>query len=537
MQTMGKEIGIDLGTTNTVVSYLNKKGKLRQLKYSNGEEIIPSVLYFYSKNEYEIGKKAKKLMETNKNNAGVANFKSTLGDFSFKHEITAENGETFSLRSRDAAKYFLNKVVRGIEEKLIKEFGPLEGCIDRAVITVPAKFTSTEKGATKKAARDSGLPMVKLAAEPTAAAIAYQSDWGEEQQNETILVYDFGGGTFDVSVIQSCNGSFQEIATNGDENLGGNNLTAKLAEEILNRVNDDFGMELPIDETEFDEDYYGMKKADYKKNITAIFQAANLLKERLSTDETVSEDVNVLLPDGKNEFYNVEFSRDELEDFICEDIASTVDITIRTIEEAAQKGVDRIDQIVLAGGSSQIPLVKRSLEEKLAENHLDDSNVLYCEDVSTLISRGATVMAQKIKDIGKITQQITNVQLGVAATEGMQYGKFQKIISEDAPLPCTMKREFRLAQDGQQRLEIAYYEYDIKNYPNATRVDEDGINEIDTLIIDQLPPDLKKDDTSILVEFTAQLDGSLDIHAEIKDTQGKAISQKELRVVKESDLE
>ena len=104
-------------------------------------------------------------------------------------------------------------------------------------------------------------------------------------------------------------------------------------------------------------------------------------------------------------------------------------------------------------------------------------------------------------------------------------------------MPCTMKREFRLAQDGQQRLEIAYYEYDIKNYPTATRVDEDGINEIDTLIIDQLPPDLKKDDTSILVEFTAQLDGSLDIHAEIKDTQGKAISRKELRVVKESDLE
>ena len=102
MQTMGKEIGIDLGTTNTVVSYLNKKGKLRQLKYSNGEEIIPSVLYFYSKNEYEIGKKAKKLMETNKNNAGVANFKSTLGDFSFKGKLQVQiehryNQETLSI--------------------------------------------------------------------------------------------------------------------------------------------------------------------------------------------------------------------------------------------------------------------------------------------------------------------------------------------------------------------------------------------------------------------------------------------------------
>ena len=528
---MGKEIGIDFGTTNTVVSYVNKRGKLRPLKSGN-RELIPSAIYFISKNEYIIGTQAKKRMMINHNKAGVINFKPKIGEKE-KISIIAENGDEFSIRPREVARLFLNEVVHTIEEKLIKEFGPIEGCIDRAVITVPAKFSSTEKEVTRKAAQKAGLKMAKLAAEPTAAAIAYQNDLGEEStSNDAILVYDFGGGTFDVSIIRKERGSFHEIATGGDKTLGGNKLTASLEEELLNRINDEYGMELPFDEDEFDEDYHEMSIDDYHKNMVEIYEKADLIKEELSENETVEEICHIILPEEKTVEYEAEFSRDELEDYIKSDVAKTVDITIKTIKEAEDKGINEIDQIVLAGGSSNIPLVKEMLEDSLRDN-----KIIYSDDVSTLISRGAAVMAKNLQDINNITEQITNVQLGIVATEGIQYGKFQVIIPENEQLPCTRTRKFNLLQDGQRRLDVTYYERDIKNYPNAVRIDDEGINEIDTLIIDNLPAGLKKDNTVIEVKFTAQKDGSLDIDVDIKDLKGNSIKHGDLSIAKESDLE
>ena len=111
------------------------------------------------------------------------------------------------------------------------------------------------------------------------------------------------------------------------------------------------------------------------------------------------------------------------------------------------------------------------------------------------------------------------------------------IIPENELLPCTKYRNFNLSQDGQRRLDIVYYERDIKNYPNAIRIDDNGINEIDTLIIDNLPSGLKKDEVIVEVKFTAQSDGSLDINVNIKDNNGDSIKQGELLIVKESDLE
>lgn len=528
---MGKEIGIDFGTTNTVVSYVNKRGKLRPLRYE-GNDVIPSVIYFLTKNEYEIGKRARRLISTNRNKAGIINFKPKIGEKE-KYDVIAENGDEFSIRPREVARLFLNKVVRGIEEKLIKEFGPIDGCIDRVVITVPAKFSSTEKEATRKAAQKAGLKMAKLAAEPTAAAIAYQNDLGDDSnRDDAILVYDFGGGTFDVSIIRKERGTFNEIATGGDKTLGGNKLTVSLEEELLNRINDEYGMELPFEEEDFDEELCEMSLDDYRRNMIEIYEKANSMKEDLSEQNTVTSICNIIIQNGKTVDYEAEFSRDELEDYIRDDIAQTVDITVQTIKEAKTQGVDKIDQIVLAGGSSNIPLVKEMLEDSLKENR-----VIYSDDVSTLISRGAAVMAKNIQDINNLTEQITNVQLGVAATEGVQYGKFQVIIPENEPLPCSKTRKFNLVQDGQRRLEVIYYERDIKNYPNAVRIDDEGINEIDTLIIDNLPTGLKKDNTIIEVKFTAQKDGSLDIDVDIKDLEGNSIKHGDLSIAKESDLE
>ncbi len=525
---MGKEIGIDLGTTNTVVSYVNKNGRIRALRYDKSE-IIPSVLYFRTPEEYFIGSTAKKLLTQNPA-AGMANFKTSIGD-SQRQEIIAENGDTISLRARDAAKLFLNKIVQGIEAKLVKEFGAAAGCIDRAVITVPANFSSTEKSAVKNAASDAGLENVKLAAEPTAAAVAYENSVGEDT-DEIILVYDFGGGTFDVSVIQKIRGAFEEITTGGDKHLGGNVLTEKIAEKILAAVNEKFSTEFPANEDEFDEDLHKISAADYRLNMSEIWRTANLIKEDLSEDENAEEFFNIALPDGKSDTFEFTLTREELEKLIGDDINRTVEITLRTIQTARDKGIEKIDRIVLAGGSSNIPLIKKNLEDSL-----QNQDIIFSDDVSTLISRGATILAGRYAEMDKLTKPITTVQMGITAAEGMEFEKFQLLIPEDANLPCTQKRTFYLSRDNQRRLEIDYYERDIKNYPDSKYGYDKGVEQIDSLVIDNLPPDLKAGEVKVEVTFTAQIDGSLDINVELKNLDDEKISQGGVTFSKKSDLE
>jgi len=527
---MGKEIGIDLGTTNTVVSYVNKKGKLRQLRY-DGKEIIPSVIYFQSKAEYFIGDKAKKFLEQNPQ-AGIANFKSTIGS-SDRHEITPKEGNPFYLRSKDIAKLFLGKIATGIENKLIKEFGAVEGVIDRAVITVPANFSSTEKSNTKNAAKGAGLSDVKLTAEPTAAAIAYESSQGEENADAVILVYDFGGGTFDVSIIRRQGGAFEEITTGGDKHLGGNTLTNIIAREILNKVNDNYGLTYPFDEEDFDEDEHGISLEKYRLNMNEIWNTANLVKENLSENENVSMQLNIYLPEDKSRLVNVEFDREELENYIGAYIDKTADITFQTIQRAkTEHGIDKINQIVLAGGSSNIPLVKKTLEQRLK-----NQDIVFCDDVSTLISRGAAVLAQRYAELDSVSKAVTTVQMGVAATEGVQFGRFQVIIPEDVALPCTKKRTFYLSSDNLKKFEIKYYERDIKNFPDAIFARDDGIEEIDSIVIDNLPENLKAAEVQVEVTFTAQKDGSLNIGVELTDLAGNKIQSEKMCVEKKSDLE
>ena len=525
---MGKEIGIDLGTTNTVVSYVNKNGRLRQLRY-DGQEVIPSAIYFFSESEYCIGSKAQKFYQQNPQ-AGVMNFKTTIGN-SERHKIIPDTGKPFYKRSREIARLFLNKIIVGMENKLLKEFGPVDGCIDRAVITVPAKFNSTEKGATKNAARSAGLNDVKLAAEPTAAAVAYEDSQGSENSKSVILIYDFGGGTFDVSIIQKNNGVFEEITTGGDKALGGNILTDILVEKILNYINEDYAVEFPLNEDEFDESYHRISLTDYRMNIYEIRRVANLIKEELSESEDITEQLDINLPNNKSQIVEVTFSREELEDYIRDYIDRTITITVNEIQRAKAMGYS-IDQIVLAGGSSNIPLVKERLEQSLK-----NQEVIFCDDVSTLISRGAAVLAKRYAEIENISKSVTNVQMGIAATEGIHFERFQMIIPENELLPCTKKKIFYLSQNNQTRLEIEYYERDIKNFPNAVRVDDEGIEQIDSLIIDNLPPNLIASETLVEVEFTAQKDGSLDINVELKDNNGNKISSGNMTFKKKSDLE
>ena len=524
--TTGKEIGIDLGTTTTIVSYTGKKlGKLKQLKY-DGEKLIPSVLYFKSKDEWDIGGTAVTEAEIHPL-AGVANFKSHLSDPEYRYEVTAENGDHFLLKPREAAKRFLQKIVRGMEETLLKEFGAMGGTIDRAVITVPAKFPMTAKNATKRAARDCGIE-VKLTKEPTAAATDYLHSYTEfDKPGTAILVYDFGGGTFDVSVVQRQQDSFKEIATGGDNSLGGNLLTERVMSYLIGRIEEQYAVSFP--DADDAEDLEGEERLEYQQNMAEIRRKANQMKESLSEENEVERDLQLMFK-GESKIFGAYLSRDDFEEMIRPDINRTVDIVQRTLDKAAEKGIERIDTVVLAGGSSNVPLARTALKEKLPNLDIDPAT-----NATFLISRGAALLAERVEKLDKIAL-ITNSQIGTSAKEGMVFNKFQMLIEENTPLPTSGSRTFVLDHDDQTEYKIPYYEYDVDNHPGMTRTDQDGMEQVDILTV-ELPPGLKKKDTEIEVRFDLQVDGSVEIKAVTKDTSGRVIADRNLKIKHEQDWE
>ena len=523
----GRSIGIDLGTTTTIVSYTGKKlGKLKQLKYDS-EKLIPSVLYFKSKDEWDIGETAVTEAEIHPL-AGVANFKSHLSDPDYRYEVTAENGDHFFLKPREAAKRFLQRIIRGMEETLLKEFGAMGGTIDRAVITVPAKFPMTAKNATKRAARDCGIE-VKLTKEPTAAATDYLHSYTEfDKPGTAILVYDFGGGTFDVSVVQRQQDSFKEIATGGDNTLGGNLLTERIMSHLIKGIEEYYAINFPEDVDDV-EDLDGEERLEYQQNIAEIRRRANQMKEALSEENEVERDLQLTLG-GERKIFEAYLCRDDFEEMIRPDINRTVDIVQKTLERAAEKGVDKIDTVVLAGGSSNVPLARTALKEKLPHLDIDPAT-----NATFLISRGAALLAERVEKLDNIAL-ITNTQIGTVAKEGMVFNKFQMLIEENTPLPATGSRTFVLDHDNQAEYKIPYYEYDVDNHPGMTRTDQDGMEHVDILTV-ELPPGLKKKDTEIEVRFDMQADGSIEIKAVTKDISGNVIADRNLKIKHEQDWE
>ncbi|MBD5158636.1 MAG: Hsp70 family protein, partial [Ruminococcus sp.] len=274
---MGKEIGIDLGTTNTVVSYMNRYNNIRtmNLKSNKNRAIIPSVIYFKSRNDILIGISAKS-KGTLKPRACVKDFKSRLGNMKFKYNVTAENGEKFNITASKAVSIFLKKVIEDAQNVISDEFydTPELASIDKVVISVPAKFEENQIADLKRAAKEASLNNVELIPEPTAAAIAYINEH-DIKNNENILVYDFGGGTFDIAILERNGNSFSSPQTDGDVRLGGNDITKRIIEDVIMHINDDFKMNMPSKPEDYDEEYCNIDKDIFIRNYNEIFRACN----------------------------------------------------------------------------------------------------------------------------------------------------------------------------------------------------------------------------------------------------------------------
>ncbi len=526
---MGIAIGLDFGTTNSVVTYVDDKGALKTFR-QNGSPLIPSVIYFKSKDDYIIGLAALALSE--KNIGGkISSFKTKLNDLNHKFdEITFEDGTKYKLNAKVAVKLFLNRLIGQVQEYLIKKFGAAAGIINRAVITVPTKFTDAANRAIKNAAASAmnlKPEQIKLVFEPTAAAVAAQNE--NIFRDTKFLIYDFGGGTFDVSLIQKKNGAFNQINTDGDPNCGGDLLTEILAQYLLDLANKEFGTSQPWDEMDFDEDFHGVEEIQYRKNRNAILREAARIKTGLSDENSITANFQFYTAKDKNGEFVKEILREDLEKLIGEKINHTAEITKRVINSDAAKNIGGVKKIILAGGSSQIPMIRDALKKKIGAVEIVGS-----ENISTLISRGAAILAENISSVENVTSNITPVQLGVASTDGLQYNLFQTIIPADTKLPCEASCDFKLLEDNQRHLEIAYYERDVKNYPLARRIDDDGVRQVDILKID-LPAGLKKSAAVVKINFSVHEDLSLDFSAKVLQN-GNSIGEGALQISKASDL-
>lgn len=522
---MGIAIGLDFGTTNSVVTYEDNRGRLRTYR-QNGSPLIPSAIYFKTADDYIIGNRA--LEMSAKNFSGLATgFKTRLNGDNSPYEMFLEDGSYFKIVPKRVVSLYLNSLMRQVQEQLNRKGDDL--IIDRAVITVPTKFNDKAKSAIKTAAARAmnlSANKVKLVYEPTAAAVAAQTE--DDPDATRLLIYDFGGGTFDVSLIQKEGGIFKQIITDGDPECGGDTLTDIFAAKLLEWANEEYGTDFPWELDEFDEDIHGISELQYRENIAAIRKAADIAKISLSEETEVTVPFLFWTANERRENYLVDVSRKIFENLIRDKITHTAQITERVVESTEAKAVGGIDKIIIAGGSGQIPMIGDVLRDTLGEFPINQT-----ENVSTLISRGAALLAKDIE--AQLTEQKTAVQLGVATTEGMSFGIFKTIVDVGQILPCEGSCDFRLLKDGQRRLKIIYLERDIKNYPKARRLDDNGIRQVDELEI-ELPPDLKKVDTVVRVTFAVQKDSGLQFSAKVLTGDGRLVGEDSVKISRGSDL-
>lgn len=521
---MGKAIGIDLGTTNIVVSYFDKKNKVKIFR-EKGEIIIPSALYLVSKTEYLIGENALSRGKVNPRSL-ITNFKYDMGE-NRKKVFIAENGDKVSLNSTQVARKVLEEVLNKVTKKIIKDF-PGED-IEQAVITVPAKFNPIQKDNTKKAAFEAGLQDVKLALESTAAAIAYAD---ENDIKSKILIYDFGGGTFDVSLIEKTSSGFREVVTpEGDRHLGGNLLTKRIADYLFDEIENELGLEMPKERDEFDPEDYDFEYPEdiYVKNYIAVYNLAEKIKKDFNETDNINETIQIQTPRKTGiTLENIDISLDYKT--FCKIIESDINRTITIVDRVLKESnVDKNDiTVILTGGSSLLKLVGVKLEEYFNKG-------IETFKTASLISEGACILTQKIDGL-EIEGNLPN-DIGVKVNKKLGRVEFEPLLEAGTPEKNAEGiKDFELMEDNQKTLKVQLYERDKTNYPNAIKINDEGCTELDSLEIN-LPENLKKSDTLVRLKLNILKDGTLALNVSLHNSRGEKIYSENLEIERAGILE
>lgn len=440
---MGKVIGIDLGTTNSCVAVL-EAGKSMVIGNSEGERTTPSIVAFSKDNERLVGQLAKRQAVTNAENT-VYSIKRFIGRRWDDTERERKRVSYHCVTGRDSTvdvkswgkQYTPQEISAMILQKLKADAeNYLNETITEAVITVPAYFTDAQRQATKDAGTIAGLDVLRIINEPTAAALAFGVDKQEQQQN--VLVYDLGGGTFDVSILQLGDGVFEVKATAGNNHLGGDDFDNVIVEWMLAEFEKQEGIDLTAD----------------KMAMQRLREAAERAKIELSSRPRTSINLPFITAFSKGggelgpKHLKLDLSRAKFDEISRELVQGTVQPLTQALEDSGLK-VEEIDRILLVGGSTRIPSVQEALKSFFKGKEPDRSiNPDEAVALGAAIQGGVLGHEEAVEDL--LLLDVIPLSLGIETLGEV----FTKVIERNTTIPTSKSQVFSTASDGQTSVEI-----------------------------------------------------------------------------------